>query len=581
MMAAEYILKEGNEKVLLCERGIRTFETAYRFTLDLTAVPVLKEMTHLPIVVDPSHAAGRRDLVEPLSLAAAAAGADGIIVETHPKPDEAICDGPQALRVDEFAAYAAKVEQAAMLAGKLPFGAAAGHGEAQTACSRRRRRHRAHRRLGRPGRPRAAGRARRRHRPQGAAAAWSAARSTRPAPTSRGRSTAPTSRSSPRPSTRCRRSSRDVLAAAPAGCVVTDVGSTKRALVEAARGRALRRRPSAGRRRGRRRRARARRPVRRRHLVPDAAPTTSGVLLERLHRFAHRARRASRRSSTGRPRPPDGRRLAPAARARQRARRAGRRRAGRRAAARRRARASATPRASPAPTRQLWTGIYSANRDALCAALDGAIARLTEVRAALAGDDRDALLGLADEAAADRRRALLEAGLAGGPVRELRVAVPNRPGVIADIALDARPRGHQHPRHGLAPVAGHPQRRGRAVGRRATRPTRRASWSRRSGSPSREASASSPRAAARRRSTPPADKSISHRAALLGAMAAEPVRIRNYLHADGHALDARAPSRALGALVELRAGRARRSAAPACATPPSPTGRSTSATPAR
>ena len=120
-MAAEYILKEGNEQVMLCERGIRTFETAYRFTLDLMAVPVLKQMTHLPIVVDPSHAAGRRDLVESLSLAAAAAGADGIIVEVHPNPEEAICDGPQALRASEFAAYAHKVEQVAMIAGKRPF----------------------------------------------------------------------------------------------------------------------------------------------------------------------------------------------------------------------------------------------------------------------------------------------------------------------------------------------------------------------------------------------------------------------------------------------------------------------------
>jgi 3-deoxy-7-phosphoheptulonate synthase len=118
LMASEYILKEGNEAVMLCERGIRTFETAYRFTLDLMAVPVLREMTHLPIVVDPSHAAGRRDLVEPLSLAAAAVGADGIIVEVHPSPDEAICDGPQQLRADDFAAYAAKVEAAAAVAGK-------------------------------------------------------------------------------------------------------------------------------------------------------------------------------------------------------------------------------------------------------------------------------------------------------------------------------------------------------------------------------------------------------------------------------------------------------------------------------
>jgi 3-deoxy-7-phosphoheptulonate synthase len=118
LMAAEYILKEGNPNVMLCERGIRTFETAYRFTLDLMAVPVLKELTHLPIIVDPSHAAGRRDLVTPLSLAAAAVGADGIIVEVHPKPEAAICDGPQALRAEDFASYAASVEQAAQLAGK-------------------------------------------------------------------------------------------------------------------------------------------------------------------------------------------------------------------------------------------------------------------------------------------------------------------------------------------------------------------------------------------------------------------------------------------------------------------------------
>jgi len=121
LMAAEYILKEGNEAVILCERGIRTFETAYRFTLDLTAVPVLKELSHLPVVVDPSHAAGRRDLVEPLSLAAAAVGADGIIVEVHPEPELAICDGPQALRTEDFAAYAARVQAAAAVAGKAAF----------------------------------------------------------------------------------------------------------------------------------------------------------------------------------------------------------------------------------------------------------------------------------------------------------------------------------------------------------------------------------------------------------------------------------------------------------------------------
>ena len=121
LMAAEYVLKEGNEAVILCERGIRTFETAYRFTLDLTAVPVLKELSHLPVIVDPSHAAGRRDLVEPLSLAAAAVGADGIIVEVHPDPENAICDGPQALRTEGFGAYAARVQAAAAVAGKAAF----------------------------------------------------------------------------------------------------------------------------------------------------------------------------------------------------------------------------------------------------------------------------------------------------------------------------------------------------------------------------------------------------------------------------------------------------------------------------
>ena len=118
LMAAEYVLKEGNENVLLCERGIRTFETSYRFTLDLMAVPVLKELTHLPVVVDPSHAAGKRNLVEPLSLAAAAAGADGVIVEVHPRPETAICDGPQAIIADDFEEYLRKLQGAAALAGK-------------------------------------------------------------------------------------------------------------------------------------------------------------------------------------------------------------------------------------------------------------------------------------------------------------------------------------------------------------------------------------------------------------------------------------------------------------------------------
>jgi 3-deoxy-7-phosphoheptulonate synthase len=117
LMAAEYVLKEGNPNVMLCERGIRTFEGAYRFTLDLLAVPALKELTHLPVIVDPSHAAGRRDWVLPMSLAAAGAGADGIIVEVHNEPDEAICDGPQAIPTELFEDYAEQVARVAEVAG--------------------------------------------------------------------------------------------------------------------------------------------------------------------------------------------------------------------------------------------------------------------------------------------------------------------------------------------------------------------------------------------------------------------------------------------------------------------------------
>ena len=118
VMSAEYILREGNPNVVLCERGIRTFETAYRFTLDLLAIPALRELTHLPVIVDPSHAAGRRDWVAPMSLAAAAAGADGIMVEVHPEPQAAICDGAQALALDDFADLSAQLRQVAEMTRK-------------------------------------------------------------------------------------------------------------------------------------------------------------------------------------------------------------------------------------------------------------------------------------------------------------------------------------------------------------------------------------------------------------------------------------------------------------------------------
>jgi 3-deoxy-7-phosphoheptulonate synthase len=118
LMASEYVLKEGNEDVMLCERGIRTYETAYRFTLDLLAVPALKELTHLPVIVDPSHAPGRRDWVEPMSLAAVAAGADGIIIEVHNEPEKAICDAAQQVPTSEFQALTSKIEVVADVVGK-------------------------------------------------------------------------------------------------------------------------------------------------------------------------------------------------------------------------------------------------------------------------------------------------------------------------------------------------------------------------------------------------------------------------------------------------------------------------------
>lgn len=116
--AAEYVYKEGNHHVILVERGIRTFETAARNTLDITAVPLLKELSHLPVIVDPSHAGGRRELVAPLALAAVAAGADGIMVDVHPTPDTALVDGAQALLPSEFADLVTRVRSVAAAVGR-------------------------------------------------------------------------------------------------------------------------------------------------------------------------------------------------------------------------------------------------------------------------------------------------------------------------------------------------------------------------------------------------------------------------------------------------------------------------------
>lgn len=111
LMSAEYIMSEGNENVILCERGIRTFETYTRNTLDLSCVPVLRELTHLPIVIDPSHATGKARLVPPMAAAAAACGADGIMVEVHNDPSHALCDGAQSLTPDQFAVMSRQVQK--------------------------------------------------------------------------------------------------------------------------------------------------------------------------------------------------------------------------------------------------------------------------------------------------------------------------------------------------------------------------------------------------------------------------------------------------------------------------------------
>jgi 3-deoxy-7-phosphoheptulonate synthase len=118
MMSAEYIMAGGNHQVILCERGIRSFETETRFTMDVSCIPLARIDSHLPVYVDPSHAAGRRDLVESMSLAAIAAGAHGVMVEVHYCPEKALCDGPQALLPDQFAGLMQRIRQIAPIVGK-------------------------------------------------------------------------------------------------------------------------------------------------------------------------------------------------------------------------------------------------------------------------------------------------------------------------------------------------------------------------------------------------------------------------------------------------------------------------------
>ena len=128
-MAAEYVAQRGNLDIVLCERGIRTFETATRNTLDISAVPVVQRLSHLPVIVDPSHSGGRRDLVVPLSRAAIAVGADGLMVDVHPHPDTALCDGPQALVNGDLRSLAQAVRQLPPLLGRRPAAAVAPVGQ--------------------------------------------------------------------------------------------------------------------------------------------------------------------------------------------------------------------------------------------------------------------------------------------------------------------------------------------------------------------------------------------------------------------------------------------------------------------
>ena len=118
LMSAEYIASEGNQKIILCERGIRTYETATRNTFDVSSIPVVKSLSHLPVIADPSHAAGKMALVEPLAAAAIAAGADGLMIEVHHQPEKALSDGPQSLRPDAFVQMIARLRKVAEAVGR-------------------------------------------------------------------------------------------------------------------------------------------------------------------------------------------------------------------------------------------------------------------------------------------------------------------------------------------------------------------------------------------------------------------------------------------------------------------------------
>ena len=460
---------------MLCERGIRTFETAYRFTLDLMAVPVLKELSHLPVIVDPSHAAGRRDLVMPLSLAAAAAGADGLIVEVHPNPDQAICDGPQQLVADEFADYVERVQAAAAVAGK----ALAAVCRLAAAFEDRRfedraRRRRADRRLDRAGRARAARRHRhglRHDRSEALEVALAAGRDRSRRREHRRRR--PRRRGGVRrgPRGRAARGGRRGRSnAAPAGCVVT-----RRRLDQAGDRRARSTTPGSW--------AAIRWPEPR----PPASSTPAPTCSTAPPGTSRRPRRPRASSTSGctascaawapgrwRSSPRSTTRSWPPCRTCPTcwptcwsARRRGRWIAGR------------------PPERLPATGPSFRDATRVAGASSRDLDRHLPVQPRRAGrrnrrDDRAAAAGARGagrrrrRAASPRgttarptdRRRLLEAQLAGGPLFELRASVPNRPGVVAQLALELGRAGVNITDMALYPAPGHERRRDRALDRR-------------------------------------------------------------------------------------------------------------------
>ena len=476
-MAAEYILKEGNEDVMLCERGIRTFETAYRFTLDLMAVPVLKELTHLPVVVDPSHAAGRRDLV---AAAVAGRGRRGRRRDHRrgaPEPEEAICDGPQALVGERLRRPTPQQRRGAR---RRSPARSCRSGRARSTCRHCRPRRRADRRLDRPGRARAA-RAPRSPASTPTDGVLDAARE-------RGAVDVACALGAPRRSP----SADAAVVAAPVGALPAAVAEA----LDAAPRRLRRHRRRLDQARGRRRHpttrassAATRSPAPRRagveharadlfdgatwYLTPteatSAASSTSACTASSSALGAQPAAIDAERRTTALlaavshlPHVLANVLVAQAARG---------------SADRRRARCRATGPSFRDATRVagansgIWTDIYLLERATRSPSADRRRHRAPGRRARARCAPATPTASTAWNDARRRRapHACSRPALAGGPVHELRVSVPNRPGVVAQVALELGRAGVNIVDMALAPRRRHDERRGRPLGRRRRR----------------------------------------------------------------------------------------------------------------